>query len=67
MNKNFLFLVDAYSKWIEVRTINNVTSTVTIDQLGSIFATHGLPEVLVTNNNTVINLTDSLNKMASAM
>ena len=43
MNKYFLLLVDAHSKWIEVRPVNNATSTVTIDQLRSIFATHGLP------------------------
>ena len=33
MNKYFLLLVDAHSKWIEVRPVNNATSTVTIDQL----------------------------------
>ena len=36
-----------------VRPVNNATSTVTIDQLHSIFATHGLPEMLVTDNGTV--------------
>ena len=53
MNKYFLLLVDAHSKWIEVRPVNNATSTITIDQLRSIFATHGLPEMLVTDNGTV--------------
>ena len=37
----------------EVRLVNNATSTITVDQLRSIFATHGLPEMLVTNNGTV--------------
>ena len=46
-------VVDAHSKWIEVRPVYNATSTVTIDQLRSIFATHGLPEMLVTDNGTV--------------
>ena len=53
MNKYFLLLVDAHSKWIEVRPVNNATSTATVDQLRSIFATHGLPEMLVTDNGTV--------------
>ena len=53
MNKYFLLLVDAHSKWIEVRPVNNATSTVTVDQLCLIFATHGLPEMLVTDNGTV--------------
>ena len=53
MNKHFLLLVDVHSKWIEVRPVNNTTSTATVDQLRSIFATHGLPEMLVTDNGTV--------------
>ena len=38
MNKHFLILVDLHSKWVEVKPVNNATSTVTIDQLCSIFA-----------------------------
>ena len=53
MNKYFLILVDSHSKWIEVKPVNNATSTVTIDQLRSIFATHGIPEMLVTDNGSV--------------
>jgi len=53
MSKHFLILVDSHSKSIEVRPVNNATSTVTIGQLRSIFATHVLPEILVTDNGTV--------------
>ena len=53
MNKYFLLLVDAHSKWIEVRPVNNATSTVTIDQLHSLFTKYRLPEMLVTGNGTV--------------
>ena len=49
----FLILVDAHSKWMEVKVVNNATSAVTIDQMRSIFATHGIPEMLVTDNGTV--------------
>ena len=49
----FLVVVDAYSKWMEVEGVNAVTSTVTIEHLRAIFATHGFPEVLVTDNGTV--------------
>ena len=38
---------------MEVKAVTNATSTVTIDQMRSIFATHGLPEMLVTDNGTV--------------
>ena len=53
MNKYFLILVIHTPKWIEVKPVNNATSTVTIDQLRSIFATHGIPEMLVTENGSV--------------
>ena len=52
MGKMFLVVIDAYSKWIEVKTVSSATSTVTTNQLRSIFATHGLPEILVTDNGT---------------
>lgn len=46
----FLILVDAHSKWVEVKVVKNATSATTIEQFRSIFATHGLPELLVTDN-----------------
>ena len=51
--KMFLIVVDAYSKWLEVRPVSSATSATTMEQLRSIFATHGLPELLVTDNGTV--------------
>ena len=53
LGRQFLILVDAHSKWMEVKVVNNATSAVTIDQMRSIFATHGIPEMLVTDNGTV--------------
>ena len=49
----FLVLVDAHSKWLEVVPVSAATSTVTIEKLRAIFATHGLPERIVTHNGTV--------------
>ena len=46
----FLILVDAHSKWMEVKAVKTATSTTTIEHLRNIFATHGLPEMLVTDN-----------------
>ncbi len=48
--KMFLILIDAYSKWLEVKPLTAATSTVTIEHLREIFSTHGLPEILVTDN-----------------
>ena len=46
----FLVVVDAHSKWMEVRPVKSATSTATISQLRAIFATHGIPELLVSDN-----------------
>ena len=48
----FLVTVDAYSKWIDAQIVNTATSKNTIDQLRILFATHGIPEVLVFDNGT---------------
>ena len=52
LGKQFLVLIDAYSKWLEVTPVSSTSSTVTISCLQSIFATHGIPEVLVSDNGT---------------
>ncbi len=53
MGKMFLVLVDAHSKWLEVHAVSSVTSATTIEMLRTIFATHGLPDILVTDNGSV--------------
>jgi hypothetical protein len=50
--KMFLVLIDAYSKWLEVKIVTSATSNATIEHLRSIFAVHGLPEVIVSDNGT---------------
>ena len=47
MSKMFLLMVDAHSKWLEVHV---ATSRSTIENMRSTFATHGLSELLVTDN-----------------
>ena len=49
----YLILIDAHSKWLEVRP-TNATSSATIAHLLSIFSVHGLPEVAVSDNETVL-------------
>ena len=46
----FLVVVDAYSKWLEVHRMKSVTPTATIEKLREMFATHGLPATLVSDN-----------------
>ena len=52
MGKMFLVIVDSYSKWLEVRIVHSTTAICTIQELRSVFATHGLPEMIVTDNGT---------------
>ena len=47
--KLFLILIDAHSKWMDVKIVSSTSSEVTIATLHRIFATHGLLEHLVSN------------------
>ena len=51
--KMLLVAVDAHSKWIEGSVVNSATSAITIQKLRSMFATHGLPRVVVSDNGSV--------------
>ena len=48
LNRVFLVLVDAHSKWLEVVPVSAATSMVTIEKLRTIFTTHRLPKRIVT-------------------
>ena len=50
LGKMFLIVVDAYSKWVEVAIMSDATATSTVNKLRQIFATHGLPQVTVSDN-----------------
>ena len=46
----FLVLVDAHSKWMDVRLMHSIKAHSTIGQLRMIFATHGIPQKIVSDN-----------------
>lgn len=50
LNKQFLIIIDAHSKWVEVFLLNKITSKATIEILRSVFARFGLPSKLVSDN-----------------
>lgn len=55
-NKTFLVVIDAYSKWLECVLMNGGTSTRDlICKLKEIFATHGIPITIVSDNDVKIN------------
>ena len=48
--KCYLVLVDAFSKWPEIEEMSCTTAAKTIETLTKIFATHGFPVTLVSDN-----------------
>ena len=50
MGKMFLIVVDSFSKWIEVEVMSCATANATVGRMRRIFATHGLPLVVVSDN-----------------
>ena len=45
-----LIVVDAYSKWTEVCVMRTSTTTATVEKMRGIFATLGLPVLVVSDN-----------------
>ncbi|CAI2736565.1 unnamed protein product [Schistosoma spindalis] len=48
--KMFLIIVDAFTKWPEVYTMANCTTSETIHKLSTLFSCFGVPEIVVTDN-----------------
>lgn len=51
-NQDVLIVVDAHSKWIEAVRVQNATAAATITAMRRMFATHGIPETIVSDNGT---------------
>ena len=49
----FLIIVYAHSKWLDVCPMKTATTAATIERLRWSFATHGLPDTIVSDNGTV--------------
>ncbi|XP_064461817.1 uncharacterized protein K02A2.6-like [Ornithodoros turicata] len=50
LGESFLLVVDAYSKWLEVKLMPSTSAEATVNALREIFATHGIPDVVVSDN-----------------
>lgn len=48
--QSFLIVVDSFSKWVEVVLMHSTTADAVIRALRRIFSTHGLPDILVSDN-----------------
>ena len=53
MGKMFLLIIDAHSKWLDVHIVNSPTTAATVEKLRITFSTHGLPEIIVSDNGSV--------------
>lgn len=47
-----LIVVDAFSKWLKVRQMNNINSSSLIQELRSLFGMFGVPRKIVSDNGT---------------
>ena len=50
MGKMFLIVIDAHSKWLEVLPMTKIIAEETIAKVRQLISTHGLPEIIVTDN-----------------
>ncbi|KAK3745815.1 hypothetical protein QZH41_005677 [Actinostola sp. cb2023] len=53
MGKMFLLIIDAHSKWLDIHIVNSATTESTVEKLRMTFSTHGLPEMIVSDNGSV--------------
>lgn len=49
-NEQYLIVVDYYSRYFELERMSTTTSSAIINKLKAIFARHGIPEKLVSDN-----------------
>ena len=52
LGAHYLVLIDSHSKWMEVEKVSSTAIEPTIRVLQRIFATHGLPDSIVSDNGT---------------
>lgn len=48
--KVYLIVVDYYSRWFEIRRLNDQSSARVISVLKELFSTHGIPDIIVSDN-----------------
>ncbi|KAK3717104.1 hypothetical protein QZH41_016138, partial [Actinostola sp. cb2023] len=53
MWKMSLLIIDAHSKWLDIHIVNSATTESTVEKLRMTFSTHGLPEMIVSDNGSV--------------
>ena len=52
LGHQYLLVIDAHSKWMEVVIVSSTSSEVTIWKLTEIFSTRGIPDHIISDNGT---------------
>ena len=47
---DYLVIIDYYSRWIEIKQLTSLTSDCVISHVKTVFTTHGIPDVVVSDN-----------------
>ena len=47
---NFLLIIDAHSKWLDIEQMKSTTSAAIIVKLRKLFSIHGVPDLVITDN-----------------
>lgn len=58
LGRHFFIIVDAFSKWPEVRIVKNLAAKTIIDECREIFARYGVPQSFVTDNGRTFTSTE---------
>ena len=48
--RDYLVIIDYYSRWIEIKQLTSLTSACVISRVKTVFITHGVPDVVVSDN-----------------
>jgi len=48
--KDYLVVLDYYSRWFEIKELRNETFRVVIQALKELFAIHGIPDLIISDN-----------------
>ena len=50
MGHMYLIIVDSHSKWLDVQITQSISTSKTVEKLRFVFAIHGLPRTIVSDN-----------------
>ena len=46
----YIIVIDYYSRWIDIKRLDNMSSKSIVHVLKEIFASHGIPDIIISDN-----------------